>query len=119
MVNDGGKNDKVRIDRKVIRWRPPQGEWIKINFDGTSKGNKGLSGAGAIARNAMGDINCFAAKRLVDGTNMVVEMEAALLAVLLGKKLDVMHLHLEGDSKIIIDGIIKGSMQQWIYHHPI
>ena len=24
-VNDGGREDKVRVDRKVIRWRPPVG----------------------------------------------------------------------------------------------
>ena len=55
----------------------------------------------------------------MDGTNTVTEMEAALLAVLLGKKLDVKHLHLEGDSKVIIDGIIRGSIQAWLYHHPV
>ena len=60
----------MKIDRKEIRWCPLKDDWIKINFDGASKGNKGLFGARAIARNANGEVIVFAAKHLKDGTNM-------------------------------------------------
>ena len=82
-MNDGGLEGKLKIDRKVIRWHPPKWDWIKINFDGTSKGNKGLSSVGAVARNGQGDIIGFVAKRLVDGTNNVNKIEVAFLVVLL------------------------------------
>ena len=38
---------------------------------------------------------------------------------LLGKKLNVKSLHLQGDSKVIIEGIMRGTMQAWIYQFPI
>ena len=32
--NDGDLEGKLKIDRKKIRWCPPKGDWIIINFDG-------------------------------------------------------------------------------------
>ena len=72
-----------------------------------------------MARNDKGEIIGFAMKRLVDGTNNVAKVEAAILAVSLGKKLDVMHLHLEGDSKLVVEAISKGSIQAWFYQNMI
>ena len=50
-ANDGDLDRKKKIDRKAIRWRLPKKEWIKNNFDGASKGNKGVSGARVVFRN--------------------------------------------------------------------
>ena len=57
-----------------------------------------------------GDVIGFSTKCLKDGTNTATEMEVALLAILLCKKLNVKSLHLEGDSKVIIDGMMRGTM---------
>lgn len=105
------------MDRKEIRWQRPKKDSMKINFDGASKGNKGILGAGAVARNDKGEVIGFAAKRLEDGSNNVAKVEAAMLAVSLGKKLDVMNLHLEGDSKFVVDAIVKGETKAWFFQN--
>ncbi|XP_059067838.1 uncharacterized protein LOC131858570 [Cryptomeria japonica] len=91
-VNPHRKGDKSQ------EWVPLDKGWIKVNFDGASRGNLGISRVGVIARDEYGSILAFGAKRLVDGTNNEAECQAAIEAILLEKKLDAKKLHLEGDS---------------------
>ena len=70
----------------MIRWKFPKKGWVKINFDGASKGNKVTSGAGAVARNEKREIIGIAVKRLIDGTNNTTKVEAVMLAGIIGKK---------------------------------
>ena len=37
-----------------IGWKYPANEWIKLNVDGCSKGNPGMTGAGGVLRDHMG-----------------------------------------------------------------
>lgn len=46
-------------------------------------------------------------------TNNNAEANAALLAIQLLKRLGVVNPHLEGDSKIIIQPIMKGEAMHW------
>lgn len=94
-------------------WNTPEKGWIKINFDGASRGNPGVSGAGCIARNDEAIVLARGAQRLLDGLNNEAEARAALLAILLADKLSVTRLHLKGDSKIVTDAIVKGVSQCW------
>ncbi|XP_057863873.1 uncharacterized protein LOC131071919 [Cryptomeria japonica] len=89
-------------------WTPPEKGWIKINFDGASRGNPGPSGVGVIARDDHGNILAIAAKRMVDGSNNVAECQAAMEAILMVGKLGVKKLHLEGDSQVVVNGIARG-----------
>lgn len=57
------------------------------------------------------NIVAWGAKRLERGTNNAAEVQAASLAVEWGLKLGFKNLHLEGDSLIIINAIIKEEMQ--------
>lgn len=79
-------------------WVSPNKGWIKVNFDGTSRGNPGVFGARVVVRDACGNILALGAKRLVDGSNNDAECQAALEAILMDKKLGVKKIHLEGDS---------------------
>ncbi|XP_059067586.1 uncharacterized protein LOC131858374 [Cryptomeria japonica] len=87
-------------------WTLPEKGWIKINFDGASRGNPGASGVGVIARNDRGNILAIGAKRLVDGTSNVAESHAALEAILMAGKLGVKKLHLEGCSQVVVNGSV-------------
>jgi len=39
---------------KLIAWKPPEGEWLKLNTDGASRGNPGLAAAGGVIRDGRG-----------------------------------------------------------------
>jgi hypothetical protein len=49
-------------------WTPPPTGFIKINFDGASKGNPGPAGYGAVIRNSKGEILILAAGYLGETT---------------------------------------------------
>ncbi|GLJ42719.1 hypothetical protein SUGI_0885630 [Cryptomeria japonica] len=36
--------------RKNVKWNPPPPGWKKLNFDGASRGNQGLSGFGVVVK---------------------------------------------------------------------
>ncbi|XP_057816620.1 uncharacterized protein LOC131029951 [Cryptomeria japonica] len=84
-----------------------------MNFDGASKGNPGPSGAGFIVRDWKGEVMALGAQKLDEGTNNIAEVSATLLAVRIGKLLGVRKLCLEGDSLIIIQAIMKRSLEAW------
>ncbi|XP_057829975.2 homeobox protein HAT3.1-like [Cryptomeria japonica] len=94
-----------RIGEVSQEWGPLDKDWTKVNFDGASRGNPEVSGAGFIARDDCGNILAIGAKRLVDGSNNDAECQAALEAILMAKKLGVKKLHPEGDSQIVVNGI--------------
>jgi hypothetical protein len=64
-----------KIDKAWIRdfWRPPQKGFIKLNFDGASKGNPGPAGAGGVFRNHKGEPLLFFATNLGITSNNAVE----------------------------------------------
>lgn len=94
-------------------WARPEQGWIKINFDGASRGNPRISGVGCVARDEEAKILFKGAQMLQDGTNNEVETQAALLAVELPKNMNILRVHLEGDSQVVVDAIVKGVSLSW------
>ncbi|CAA7018343.1 unnamed protein product [Microthlaspi erraticum] len=41
-------------EERLIGWSPPEGDWIKLNTDGASRGNPGSAAAGGVLRDAEG-----------------------------------------------------------------
>eukprot|EP00253_Pinus_taeda_P029955 PITA_29955 len=85
-----------------IGWsRPPVG-FLKLNFDGASRGNPGLASIGGVIRNYEGEILHIYSKALGKGTNN--EMEFAAME----KGLRILRLNqtgnavIEGDSEVAI-----------------
>lgn len=101
------------LSSEKVKWEPPSKQWIKINFDGASKGNLGTSSAGVVARDDNRFILFKRAQRLQDGTNNEAEVQVAFLATELALNLKVQWLHLEGDSQIVINAIAKGNTPCW------
>ncbi|XP_057827534.2 uncharacterized protein LOC131038938 [Cryptomeria japonica] len=86
------------LSSEMVKWEPPSKQWIKINFDGASKGNPGTSGVGVVARDDNGFIIFKGAQHLQDGTNNEAKVQAAFLATKIALNMKVQRLHLEGDS---------------------
>jgi ribonuclease HI len=83
-------------------WTPPPERFIKVNFDGASKGNPGSAGFGAVLRDSNGKILGLEAGFLGDTTNNVAELTGLLrgLQSAIGKGYH--QIILEGDSQVII-----------------
>ncbi|XP_057848798.2 uncharacterized protein LOC131059776 [Cryptomeria japonica] len=92
-------------------WVRPLEGWWKFNFDGASKGNHGPSGEGVIVWDWKGEVIALGAQKLDEGTNNIAEASTTLLVVRIGKMLGVRKLNLEGDSLIVIQAIVKGSIE--------
>jgi ribonuclease HI len=93
-------------------WSPPPAHFIKVNFDGASKGNPGPAGYGAVLRNSAGEILGLAAGFIGDSTNNVAELTGLLRGIQLASDRGHQRIILEGDSQIIIrlaTKIIHGS----------
>ncbi|KAK3212280.1 hypothetical protein Dsin_016986 [Dipteronia sinensis] len=52
--------DYVVLKRSNIeRWRPPTGDLLKFNVDGSAKGSPGLAGIGGVMRDSSGKVLCL------------------------------------------------------------
>ncbi|KAL0454967.1 UNVERIFIED_CONTAM: putative ribonuclease H protein [Sesamum latifolium] len=60
----------------IVHWRKPQEGWFKLNTDGTSKGNPGISDAGGIPRDHLGRVIFAFQEPLGDTTNTKAELQA-------------------------------------------
>lgn len=83
-------------------WSPPNLGWVKLNFDGVSKGNPGPSRVGCIVRDYKGLVLGKLAKSLPEGTNNAIEFQALLLGLDLCKELGVRRVVIEGDSTLVL-----------------
>jgi hypothetical protein len=88
-------------------WTPPPTDFIKINFDGASKGNPGPAGYGATLRNSRGEILCLVVGYLGETTNNAVELMGLLQGLQIAIARHSHKLILEGDSQIVIQLITK------------
>jgi ribonuclease HI len=97
MFSNFQKNSK---DAKVF----PISEYT-MNFDGASKGNPGLSGAGAVIYNNNQEEIWCAAKFIGYKTNNQAEYSALILGLQGALKLNIRHLSVLGDSMLVINQV--------------
>ena len=83
-------------------WDPPPAGFIKINFDGASKGNPGPTGYGAAIRSSTGEILTLTRGYLGETTNNVAELISLLQGLQQVIALTSHKIILEGDSQIVI-----------------
>ena len=88
----------IQISRDSIKREPLEFSLVKINFDGSSRGNLGESGIGIFLRNHLGEVLTFYAAPISYGTNNMEEAYALLEGLILAKRMSLSCLHIEGDS---------------------
>ena len=91
---------KSVLPRWVAWSRPPIG-YVKLNIDGSSLGNPGHSGVGAVFRDSSGNILCGFSWFLGSRTNMEAEAMALLEGLLLSATFH--SLHVEMDSQVLLN----------------
>jgi ribonuclease HI len=84
-------------------WSPPPVDFIKLNFDGASKGNPGAAGYGVVFRNHQGHIILINAGNLGHSTNNAAELWGLIRGLQLAIDYNFTKLIVEGDSQVIIN----------------
>ncbi|XP_057831928.2 uncharacterized protein LOC131042633 [Cryptomeria japonica] len=102
-----------KINRKLIRWAPPQGDWVKLNFDGACRGNPGPAGIGVVIRNSSGILlgGLYGSLGLATNNEAEIRALAAGLDLCIQRGLD--KICFEGESQIIINGVTKSNFPNW------
>jgi ribonuclease HI len=93
-------------------WSPPPFPFLKLNFDGASKGNPGAAGFGAVIRDHLGHLLLITAGSLGHTTNNAAELWGLIRGLHLAKELGYHNMVVEGDSQIILNilqRILKGA----------
>jgi hypothetical protein len=84
-------------------WTPPEDSFIKLNFDGASKGNPRATGYGVIFQNHQGHILLINARILGHTMNNAAELWGLTKGLQLATEHNFTKLIVEGDSLVIIN----------------
>ncbi|GLJ45907.1 hypothetical protein SUGI_0966430 [Cryptomeria japonica] len=104
--------DKAK-NRKMVKWLAPKKNWTKLNFDGASRGNLGKAGYGVVIRDENGSFIQVVYGRIEDTTNNEAEIRALEAGLEMCVEKCLSKVIIEGDSQIIINGVIKRNLQSW------
>ena len=87
---------------RVRRWSTPLQGVLKINTDGSSKGNPDLAGIGGMDRDSKGDVQLVFSIYKGHHTNNLMEVMAILYALMNACDLGWRRLICESDSQVVI-----------------
>eukprot|EP00252_Welwitschia_mirabilis_P013035 TRINITY_DN2880_c0_g1_i2.p1 TRINITY_DN2880_c0_g1~~TRINITY_DN2880_c0_g1_i2.p1 ORF type:complete len:293 (-),score=62.31 TRINITY_DN2880_c0_g1_i2:625-1503(-) len=76
----------------------------QLNFDGASKGNPGMSGAGIVLRQGQSVI-CKVGESLGTATNNTAEYRALILGLRTALEKGISHIDVEGDSILVVNQV--------------
>lgn len=100
---------KPTLHFKIVRWKPPEIDWVKCNTDGASKGNPGESAYDFCVRNCAGDLMYAEAQSIGLTTNMEAEIMAVWKALLFCYSKNYHQVNLKTDSL----GVHKMISKEW------
>ena len=95
---------------RVGRWRPPPGDILKINTDGSSRGNPGQAGVGGVGRDTNGNVIFMFSIHKGVHSNNVMEALAIKVAMMQACSLGWRKIVCESDSQIVVDMINNQSV---------
>ena len=96
----------IPISRDSIKWEPPDSSLVKLNFDGSSRGNPGESSIRVCLRNHLGEVLSFYAVPISPSTNNMAEATTLLEGLIQAKRMYFSCLHIDGDSSIVINACV-------------
>ncbi|XP_057830892.1 uncharacterized protein LOC131041717 [Cryptomeria japonica] len=99
--------------RKATTWSPPNPGWIKLNFDGASRGNSGPLGIGYVIKYHTGAILGKMAKPIPPDKNNIAELKALQFGLIECIKHGLNNILVEGDSEIAINAIKRKKTPNW------
>ena len=102
-----------------MEWVPPPRGCLKLNFDGSSKGNPGPAGFGGIITGDEGQIIMVYSGPMGTTTSNEAEVTGLLEGVKMLSTLSTSPLAIEGDSKLTIGWARKAINIPWKIKHII
>ncbi|XP_058092571.1 uncharacterized protein LOC131239026 [Magnolia sinica] len=94
-------SDRVRI----ISWAKPPPSWLKLNVDGSARGNLGIGGGGGVCRDHQGCIIFVFHNFYGQVSNTVAEAQAMADGLQLCRDMGLSNIIAETDSQAIFDAI--------------
>lgn len=89
------------------RWEKPDINWVKLNSDGSSRGNPGVASSGGLIRNERGEWICGFARRIRITTSFAAELWGLREGLLQCLSLNLSSVLLELDAKSIVDLLVN------------
>ncbi|KAG2667275.1 hypothetical protein I3760_15G106100 [Carya illinoinensis] len=96
-----------------VYWRRPKQGWIKLNTDGSSRGNPGRASAGGVLRDENGKLIKAFSTPLDNGTNNYAELMGLLIGVRTFFLLVLNYVEIELDSKIVVNWLRLAKCPVW------
>ncbi|KAL0427066.1 UNVERIFIED_CONTAM: putative ribonuclease H protein [Sesamum latifolium] len=103
----------------IVKWEKPQRDWFKLNTDGASKGNPGISGAGGILRDPQGRVLFAFEEPLGCMSNTLVELKAIYRGLQLSIERNITKIWIETDAQVIIKLIANPSLGAWYLQNTL
>lgn len=100
------KPQSIAIQSHTVYRKPPKG-FMKLNFDGATKGNPGPTGFGRVFRNQQGETEWIYAEHGGTMTNNEAEFMAVYQGIKIARRNRYRKLEIEGDSSLVIETIRK------------
>ncbi|KAL0281699.1 UNVERIFIED_CONTAM: putative ribonuclease H protein [Sesamum radiatum] len=97
----------------TVYWRKPPEGWYKLNADGASKGNPGISGAGGILRDQLGKVIFAFQEPLGNATNTQAELSAIYRGLQICFSRGLRKIWIETDATAIIKIISAPQRGAW------
>ncbi|XP_028785542.1 uncharacterized protein LOC114741444 [Neltuma alba] len=94
-----------RVDANENRWSVPERGWVKVNSDGSSRGDPGPAGCGGVLRDHEGEWIVGFGKGLGWCTAYEAECWGAFLGLQLALEKGYQRIHLEVDSECLVKAL--------------
>ena len=95
----------IKKEKRVVHWTPPSLDAIKINFDGSVRGN-GQATVGCVFRNHKGEVIHTAAHKDTSTSPLLTEARALRLACAEAVRLKFNNVIFEGDCLTVIKAVL-------------
>lgn len=97
----------------MVVWSKLPTWWIKLNVDGSYRGNLGSSGGGGVLWVEHGILWVAFLEKFDDGINNGAELQAMITKIKLCKQLGFQHVIMEFDFELIVGWITKKPCSAW------
>ncbi len=108
---------REKVNRKIVKWIPPTRGDCKLNFDGCSSGNPSELGARVCIRDHNGWVLGMLAQKFPIGTNNKAKSMTLLLGLELALQLNIVNIHIEGDSSVVINSCVNKKLENYKFGH--